>query len=294
MVTEGGSAVESIDEQARWLWPLAVELAEARVEASFRRGRVHSLTVRDPRLRPVALANTLALGDAVRALRHLSWAQVPSVPSVDLEEKVEELLKELTAIGQPPSLEPLHLGLVSHWSARVPDPVLTALRATFPRWSTPAEQLLGTMHRPGEARLELLGPAPVLLGGDLSWPLVLREGSSFAFRERAGGAVSIRRGPPLLVRPTRRGWSSVPFFDIDAGHAFTCRHACLAGQDLFELGNTAVPSSCSRTLLASASRGHGRPATRRSPDGQTRAIVLEEVRRNGALQRMKSFDAHAP
>ncbi len=187
-----------VDEQARWLWPLAIELQDARVDALFRHGRVHALTVRDPRLLPIALTEALALGEAVRALKHLSWLQPPQVRGANLEDKVAATLRDLATIGTPPSLETVSLGLTTHWEGRVDEASLSLVQTTFPRWSTTPASLLTTQRTPGEARLELISPVPVLRGADPTQPLAVKEGESFSVRLLANGEVLVRRGPPQL------------------------------------------------------------------------------------------------
>jgi hypothetical protein len=187
-----------VDEQARWLWPLAIELQDARVDALFRRGRVHALTVRDPRLLPISLTEALALGEPVRALKHLSWLQPPQVRGSELEDKVAATLRDLAAIGTPPSLETVSLGLTTQWEGLVDEASLSLVQTTFPRWSTTPASLLTTQRTPGEARLELISPVPVLRGTDATKPLVLKEGESFSVRLLANGEVLVRRGPPQL------------------------------------------------------------------------------------------------
>ncbi|MBL8922089.1 MAG: hypothetical protein JNJ54_24780 [Myxococcaceae bacterium] len=183
-----------VDEHARWVWPLATHLQDGAVDAIFERGLLHGLRIRDPWLTPAALVRCLGEVDAeTRALRHLAWVTFPFLEGVTLPQKLNSAARALLEL-RAPSLETLHLGASPRWTEGVIDPsVWRALSRAFPRLSTPTNALLSPTV---SARLVACGTAPDRLVA--SFPMELRAGDSFAFRQSADGRFVIDEGPPRL------------------------------------------------------------------------------------------------
>jgi hypothetical protein len=182
-----------LDEQVRWLWPLAIELQDARVDATFVHGRLRRLLVRDPMFTPVMLSELLALEHETRALAHLSWVEPPWVPGQTLEEKAEVAARDLVALGRPAALSTLCLGAANGWPGRVDPTVWRGMQRTFPRLTTTPATLFSVR---GQARLVPLDEASRRSLGELG-VLELHDRDSFALRP-AGDHFVFRRRPPQL------------------------------------------------------------------------------------------------
>jgi hypothetical protein len=182
-----------VDEQVRWLWPLAIELQEARVDATFAHGRLRALQVRDPMFTPVMLSELLALEHETRALSQLSWVEPPWVPGQTLEEKAEVAVRDLVALGRPAALITLSLGAANGWPGRVDATVWRGMQRTFPRLRTTAATLFSVR---GQARLVPLDEASRRSLGEVG-VLELQDRDSFALRP-AGDHFVFRRRPPQL------------------------------------------------------------------------------------------------
>jgi uncharacterized protein (TIGR02996 family) len=190
----------AVDEQARWLWPLAVELQDASVDLTFARGAISSLRVRDPMLLPFSLAEALALHPEARALEHLTWVELPWVKGADVDQRLETVLQGLMAVGSPRSLKTVHLGPAESSRPTTLARQLLRMKSVFPHLETTVETLTTPGPRPAEVRFVVVDEAgdDVLEGVTRARPLVLREGASVAFRRLSSGRVVVRRGPPQL------------------------------------------------------------------------------------------------
>ncbi len=190
----------AVDEQARWLWPLAIELQDANVDLTFARGRITTLRVRDPMLLPFSLAEALALQPEARALEHLSWVELPWVKGADVDQRLETVLQALMAVGFPRSLKTVHLGHAEPSRPTTLARQLLRMKSVFPRLETTVDTLTTPEARPVEVRFVVVDEAgdDVLEGVTRARPLVLREAASVAFRRLGTGRVVLRRGPGQL------------------------------------------------------------------------------------------------
>jgi hypothetical protein len=182
-----------VDEHARWLWPLATQLQDAAVDATFLRGRLDALSVRDPWLTPAGLVQRLTEVDAeTRALTRLEWVSFPFLEGATLQQKLHAATTALTAL-RAPRLETVSFGASSRWSEASAEPSQEAvLRQAFPRLTTRASELVSALT---PARLVACGATERFA---LSLPLELRLGDSFAFRLRADGRFVIDDTPPRV------------------------------------------------------------------------------------------------
>jgi hypothetical protein len=183
-----------VDEHVRWLWPLATFLQDGAVDATFERGRLCGLRVRDPWLTPAALVRRLEEVELeARALRHLAWVTFPFLEGVTMARKLASATRALLSL-RAPALETVALGESPGWADGVVEASSwQALRRAFPRLATTADALVSPV---APVRLVACGAAMDRLAASL--PMELRAGDSFAFRQTADGRFVLDEAPPRV------------------------------------------------------------------------------------------------
>lgn len=160
-----------VTEHARWLWPLSTSLQDGAIDATFDRGRLSGLRVRDPWLTPAALVRRLAeVPLETRALRHLRWVSFPFVEGARLTDKLAGVGPVLAGLRAP--LETLDLGACVKLADEVmPHEAWVALSRAFPTLRTTVAELVSA---PTRVRLVPLGAAATRFAS--SMPLPLEDG----------------------------------------------------------------------------------------------------------------------
>lgn len=205
----------SVDETARWLWPLAADVQDGLVDAEWENGFVRGLVVRGTSLGHNRLFEVLAACDALRFLRRIEVVglQFPQVQEPEAQAKA--LLGALYRAGGLPTLEQLDLGVVTSWDASDVAPSLEAAKRVCPSLVTTPETLVRVAQHRGRARLELVsadGDDARLSGMSGDAPMVLEAGTSVVFRRAPeGGWRALDVAPPVredAVRLTHgvAGW----------------------------------------------------------------------------------------
>lgn len=205
----------TVDETARWLWPLAADVQDGLVDAEWENGFVRGLVVRGTSLGHNRLFEVLAACDALRLLRRIEVVglQFPQVQAPEAQAKA--LLGALYRAGGLPTLEQLDLGVVTSWDADEVAPSLEAAKRVCPSLVTTAETLVRVAQHRGGARLELVsaeGDDAKLSGMSGDAPMVLEAGTSVVFRRAPeGGWRALDVAPPVredAVRLTHgvAGW----------------------------------------------------------------------------------------
>jgi hypothetical protein len=180
----------SVEETARWLWPLAVDVQDGLVDAHWDSGFVRGLVIRGTSLGHVRLFEVLAACDALRLLRRIEVVGLQAPGGYEPETQAKVLLAALRRAGGLPSLEVLDLGVVASWDAGEVAGTLAAAKEVCPALVTTADSLVRVASNAGRARLEFVsaeGDAR-LDGVSASAPMVLEGGTSVVFRRALTGS----------------------------------------------------------------------------------------------------------
>ncbi|MEW5738027.1 MAG: hypothetical protein AB1938_03820 [Myxococcota bacterium] len=180
----------TVDETARWLWPLAVDLQDGLVDAHWENGFVRSLVVRGSSLGHNHLFEVLASCEALRHLKRIEVVGLQSPQVHEPEAQAKVVLGALRRAGGLPSLEQLHLGVVTSWDTSAVKRALDEAKAVCPRLTTTPESLVRVAQHAGRARLEWVSSKDDarLLGISQASPMVLEAGTSVVFRRVSNGA----------------------------------------------------------------------------------------------------------
>lgn len=177
-----------VDETARWLWPLAMDVQDGLVDAQWERGFVRGLVVRGASQGLVRLFEVLTACEALRGLRRLEVVGLQAPGGYQPEAQAKLVLGALRRAGGLPCLETLHLGVVPSWDAADVAPSLAAAKSVCPALVTTADSLVRLAK--GGARLEWVSAQDHarLDGISPAAPMALAAGTSVVFRRAADGA----------------------------------------------------------------------------------------------------------
>lgn len=180
----------SVDETARWLWPLAVDVQDGLIDARWENGFVRELVVRGSSLGHNHLFEVLASCEALRRVRRVEVVGLQSPQVHEAEAQAKVVLGALRRAGGHPSLEHLDLGVVASWDAGAVKRALDEAKAVCPRLTTTPVSLARLAKHSGRARLEWVSARDEarLSGVTEASPMVLEGGTSVVFRRASDGA----------------------------------------------------------------------------------------------------------